>query len=63
MAQVRQRPWTSIVGGCCPGKAAEVASAAQAWGLADLLGRIEGTLGLGEEGETATWGYRVQATG
>jgi GTP-binding protein HflX len=38
-------------------------SAAKGWGLADLLGRIEGTLGLGEEGETASWGYRVQATG
>jgi ArsR family transcriptional regulator len=29
MTQVRRRPWTSIVEGCCPGIAAEVASGAQ----------------------------------
>jgi len=38
-------------------------SAAKGWGLAELLGRVEATLGLGEEGETASWGYRVRAAG
>jgi GTP-binding protein HflX len=38
-------------------------SAVKGWGLADLLGRIEAALGLGEEGETASWGYRVRSAG
>jgi GTP-binding protein HflX len=38
-------------------------SAVKGWGLTDLLGRIEAALGLGEEGETASWGHRVRPTG
>jgi GTP-binding protein HflX len=38
-------------------------SALKGWGLTDLLGRIEAALGLREEGEAASWGYRVRATG
>jgi len=38
-------------------------SAVKGWGLADLLGRIEAALGLGEEGEAASWGYRARPAG
>ena len=38
-------------------------SAVKGWGLTDLLGRIEAALGLGEESETASWGYRVRPAG
>jgi len=38
-------------------------SAVKSWGLTDLLGRIEAALGLGEESETASWGYRVRPAG
>ena len=38
-------------------------SAVKGWGLTDLLGRIEAALGLGEESETASWGYRVRPVG
>ncbi len=38
-------------------------SAVKSWGLTDLLGRIEAALGLGEEGETASWGYRARSAG
>ncbi len=38
-------------------------SAVKGWGLTDLLGRIEAALGLGEEGETASWGYRARPAG
>jgi GTP-binding protein HflX len=38
-------------------------SAVKGWGLTDLLGRIEAALGLGEESESASWGYRVPAAG
>ena len=38
-------------------------SAVKGWGLAELLGRIEAALALGEEGETASWGYRVRPAG
>ena len=38
-------------------------SAVKGWGLTDLLGRIEAALGLGEESEAASWGYRVPAAG
>jgi len=38
-------------------------SALKGWGLADLLGRIEAALGLGEEGEVASWGYRARPAG
>jgi GTP-binding protein HflX len=38
-------------------------SALKGWGLADLLGRIETALGLGEEGEAASWGYRARPAG
>jgi GTP-binding protein HflX len=38
-------------------------SAVKGWGLTDLLGRIEAALGLGEEGEAASWGYRAQPAG
>jgi len=37
-------------------------SATRGWGLADLLGRIEGALGLGE-GEAASWAYRERSAG
>lgn len=38
-------------------------AAVKGWGLTDLLGRIEAALGLGEESETASWGYRVRPAG
>jgi GTP-binding protein HflX len=38
-------------------------SAVKGWGLTDLLGRIEAALALGEEGETASWGYRARPAG
>ena len=38
-------------------------SAVKGWGLTDLLGRIEAALGLGEESEIASWGYRVRPAG
>jgi GTP-binding protein HflX len=38
-------------------------SAVKGWGLTDLLGRIEAALGLGEESESASWGYRVRTAG
>ena len=37
-------------------------SAIKGWGLTDLLGRIEGALGLGE-GEAASWAYRERSAG
>jgi len=40
-----------------------LASAVKGWGLTDLLGRIEAALGLGEEGEAASWGYRARTAG
>jgi GTP-binding protein HflX len=42
---------------------AVLVSAVKGWGLTDLLGRIEAALGSGEEGEAASWGYRVGAAG
>lgn len=42
---------------------AVLVSAVKGWGRADLLGRIEDALGLGEESETASWGYRVPLAG
>jgi GTP-binding protein HflX len=38
-------------------------SALKGWGLTDLLRRIEAALGLGEEGEAASWGYRARPAG
>jgi len=38
-------------------------SAVKGWGLTDLLERIEAALALEEEGETASWGYRVRTAG
>jgi GTP-binding protein HflX len=38
-------------------------SAVKGWGLAELLGRIEAALGLGGEGEAASWGYRARPAG
>ena len=38
-------------------------SAVKGWGLTDLLDRIEAALGLGEESEAASWGYRVRPAG
>jgi GTP-binding protein HflX len=38
-------------------------SAVKGWGLTELLGRIEAALDLGEEGETASWGYRARPAG
>jgi GTP-binding protein HflX len=38
-------------------------SAVKGWGLTELLGRIEAALGLGEEDETSSWGYRVRPAG
>jgi GTP-binding protein HflX len=42
---------------------AVLVSAVKGWGLPDLLNRVEAALGSGEEGETASWGYRVRAAG
>jgi GTP-binding protein HflX len=42
---------------------AVLVSAVKGWGRADLLGRIEDALGLGEESEAVSWGYRVPSAG